>query len=87
MWIIVATGYVANGRGGVTAKSLKATVLVNGGGAGAIASVWNHVFITSPLGATCNQSISGNGTLWTAPLYVIGSTRRRPPRASARRTC
>jgi Tfp pilus assembly protein PilX len=75
MWIIVATGYVANGRGGVTAKALKATVLVNGGGAGAIASVWNHVFITSPLAATpaCNQSISGNGTLWTAPLYVIGN--------------
>ncbi|HET8527863.1 MAG TPA: hypothetical protein VFL60_03045 [Gaiellaceae bacterium] len=75
MWIVTATGYVANGRGGVTAKTLKATVLVNGGGAGAIASVWNHVFITSPLAATpaCNQTISGNGTLWTAPLYVIGN--------------
>jgi Tfp pilus assembly protein PilX len=74
-WIIVAAGYVANGRGGVNAKSLKATVQINGGGAGAIASVWNHVFITSPAQnpPTCNQTISGNGTLWTSPLYVIGN--------------
>ena len=74
-WIVVATGYAAGANGGLNAKTLKATVQINGGGSGAIASVWNHVFITSPAQPvpTCNQTISGNNTLWTSPLYVVGN--------------
>lgn len=74
-WILVATGYARGANGNLTAKTMKATVFITGGGHGAVASVWNHVFLTMPApnSTTCTQTISGNGTTWTAPLYVIGN--------------
>ena len=74
-WVLLATGYTRGANGSLTARTLKASVLVTGGGHGAVASVWNHVFLTMPApnSTTCTQTIDGNGTTWTAPLYVIGN--------------
>lgn len=74
-WILVATGYAQNSTASLDAKTLKATVLISAGGQGAVASVWNHVFLTkaAPNSTTCTQTISGNGLVWDAPLYVIGN--------------
>jgi hypothetical protein len=74
-WLLISTGYAASGTdSSVVARSLYATVKISPLGAGAVASVWNHIFITSPLVAgQCQLDLSGNGATVNAPLYVIGN--------------
>jgi Tfp pilus assembly protein PilX len=73
-WILQAIGYARNGSGKLDAKSVRATVQISAGGAGAVASVWNHLFLTAPLVAnTCQADFNGNGTVLDVPLYVIGN--------------
>lgn len=72
-WVIVATGYAPNGSGTV-AKTLRGTVTISASSAGAVAAVWNHVFLTAPLvSGQCQQSFTGNSLILDAPMYVIGN--------------
>jgi Tfp pilus assembly protein PilX len=73
-WILQAIGYARNSSGKLDAKTVRATVQISAGGAGAVASVWNHLFLTAPLVPnTCQADFAGNGTVLDVPLYVIGN--------------
>jgi len=74
MWIIVATGYTLNASGQLDSKTLRGTVTIGAGGAGAVAAVWNHVFMTAPLvPGVCQANFAGNNMILDVPLYVIGN--------------
>lgn len=73
-WILVATGYARNASGKTIAKTLRGLVTVSGADSGAVASVWNHVFLTKPATpGVCQTSFFANGTTLDTPLYVIGN--------------
>jgi Tfp pilus assembly protein PilX len=73
-WILVATGYARNASGKTDAKTLRATVLISAGGSGAVASVWNHVFMTAPyVAGVCQANFAGNNLVIDVPLYVVGN--------------
>jgi Tfp pilus assembly protein PilX len=73
-WILVATGYTLNASGQLDSKTLRGTVYIGPGGAGAVASVWNHIFMTAPLVANvCQANFAGNNMILDTPLYVIGN--------------
>lgn len=74
-WLVVSTGYAWNpNTNAVGQNTLRALVRVSSLGAGAVASVWNHVFITAPLvQSQCALSFGGNGVQITVPLYVVGN--------------
>jgi Tfp pilus assembly protein PilX len=73
-WIIVATGYTTNASGKLDSKTLRGTVVIGPGGAGAVAAVWNHVFMTAPLvPGVCQANFAGNNMILDVPLYVIGN--------------
>jgi Tfp pilus assembly protein PilX len=73
-WILVATGYARNASGKTDTKTLRATVLISAGGAGAVASVWNHVFMTAPyVAGVCQANFAGNNLVIDVPLYVVGN--------------
>jgi Tfp pilus assembly protein PilX len=73
-WVIVATGYALNASGKLDAKTMRGTVLIGAGGAGAVASVWNHIFMTAPLvPGVCQANFAGNNMVLDVPLYVVGN--------------
>jgi Tfp pilus assembly protein PilX len=76
-WLLVATGYANNpNTGRVTAKGAMAQVKISPLSltTNAVAAVWNHLFVTSPLiPNVCALSFSGNSVTVSAPLYVIGN--------------
>lgn len=74
-WLIVATGYAWNSATErVITQTSRAQVAVKPLGSGAIAALWNHVFITAPLVPNaCALSLAGNSVVLTVPLYVIGN--------------
>jgi len=74
-WLIVARGYAWNpATGRVISQATRAQVTVKSLGAGDVAAVWNHVFITAPLQpSACALSLAGNSTIITVPLYVTGN--------------
>jgi Tfp pilus assembly protein PilX len=73
-WLIVSTGYARNSTGAIVKKSTTATVKISALDSGAVASVWNHMFITSPLVANqCSVDFGGNNMSIVDPLYVIGN--------------
>jgi Tfp pilus assembly protein PilX len=73
-WVLVATGYARNASGTAVGKTLRGTVTISAANAGAVASVWNHVFLTAPLVPNvCQASFNGNNMQITVPLYVIGN--------------
>src|SRR6266404_138338 len=74
-WLIVGNGYANNpATGGVTSRTQYAQITVNPLNAGKVASVWNHIFVTSPLVAgTCSLDWSGNNISANVPVYVIGN--------------
>jgi Tfp pilus assembly protein PilX len=73
-WIIVATGYTRNAGGKVVARTIKGTVTISAANAGAVASVWNHIFMTAPyVAGQCQANFAGNNMTITVPLYVIGN--------------
>jgi Tfp pilus assembly protein PilX len=74
-WLLVATGYARNPNTGSTmAKTETGTVTVSPLNSGAVAAVWNHVFLTAPLVPNqCSASFGGNNMTITDPLYVIGN--------------
>jgi Tfp pilus assembly protein PilX len=73
-WILVATGYARNAGGKTDVKTMKGTVTISAASAGAVASVWNHIFMTAPYDPnTCQASFAGNNMVVDVPLYVIGN--------------
>jgi len=73
-WTLVATGYARNAGGKLSAKTMKGTVTISASSAGAVASVWNHIFMTAPYDPnTCQASFAGNNMVVDVPLYVIGN--------------
>jgi Tfp pilus assembly protein PilX len=73
-WIIVATGYARNASGALDAKTVRGTVQVQALDQGAVASVWNHVFLTAPYQkGVCQTTFSGNTTVLDMPIYTIGN--------------
>jgi Tfp pilus assembly protein PilX len=73
-WLLTSTGYARNPQGTTIAKTTTATVLIQPLNAGAVAAVWNHVFMTAPLVPNvCSVDFGGNNLIFTSPLYVIGN--------------
>jgi Tfp pilus assembly protein PilX len=73
-WILAATGYARNASGKMDVKTLRATVQVTALDQGAVASVWNHVFLTAPwVQGVCQTTYSGNTTVLDMPVYTIGN--------------
>jgi hypothetical protein len=74
-WLLVSTGYASDPAiGGVTSHETQAEIKVNPLNSGSVASVWNHVFVTSPLVAgQCSLDFSGNNIAANVPIYVIGN--------------
>ena len=73
-WLLVSTGFARNPDGNTTARTTTATVHVSALDNGAVAAVWNHIFMTKPLDpTTCQATFNGNNTSITSPLYVVGN--------------
>lgn len=74
-WLITSTGYSRNPNTSATmAKTETAMITVNPLNSGAVAAVWNHIFLTAPLVPNqCGASFAGNNMIITDPLYVIGN--------------
>ncbi|MGZ4409904.1 MAG: hypothetical protein ACXVY6_14145, partial [Gaiellaceae bacterium] len=74
-WLLVSTGYASDPAvGRVTSHTSLAKISVNPLNSGNVASVWNHVFVTSPLVAgQCSLDWSGNNISANVPVYVIGN--------------
>lgn len=74
-WLLYSTGYARNPiDNSIVAKTATATVTISAANAGAVASVWNHVFVTAPKVAnTCQMDFGGNNIVITNPLYVVGN--------------
>jgi len=73
-WLLVSTGFARNPDGATTAKTTTARITVSSYDSGAVAAVWNHIFMTKPLVPNvCQASFGGNNTMITSPLYVVGN--------------
>ena len=74
-WLLIAKGYAPSNETASPDTSTKmALVKLSALSAGAVAAVWNHVFITAPLVPNqCSLSFNGNSVQITVPLYVIGN--------------
>ncbi|HVH50631.1 MAG TPA: hypothetical protein VM690_00670, partial [Gaiellaceae bacterium] len=74
-WLIVSTGYALKPNGASDPQTTMAHVVISPLSAGAVAAVWNHVFITAPPTnpQTCQLDFGGNSTTINVPLYVIGN--------------
>ena len=73
-WLLVSNGYARNPQGTMTIKQTTATVAISALNAGAVAAVWNHMFLTSPLVPNvCSVDFGGNNMTITDPIYAIGN--------------
>jgi Tfp pilus assembly protein PilX len=73
-WLLVSSGYARNPQGSTIVKTSTATVVLSPLNAGAVAAVWNHMFLTSPLTPNvCSVDFGGNNMTITDPIYVIGN--------------
>lgn len=73
-WLLVSSGYARNPQGVTIVKTTTATVVIQPLNSGAVAAVWNHVFMTAPLVPNqCSVDFGGNNLIFTSPLYVIGN--------------
>ena len=74
-WLIYSTGYARDSVSNTIVSQTKtAMVTISALNSGAVASVWNHIFITAPrTNDTCQLDFSGNGIIVNDPLYVSGN--------------
>ena len=74
-WLVVSTGYAYGASNGATAaETTMGTIAISPLNSGAVAAVWNHMFLTAPLiPNTCQTTFSGNTLSITAPIYSIGN--------------
>lgn len=73
-WLLVSSGYARNPQGTSAITTTTAIVPISPLNSGAVAAVWNHMFITSPLVPNvCSVNFGGNNMTITDPLYAIGN--------------
>jgi Tfp pilus assembly protein PilX len=73
-WLLVSSGYARNPQGATVIKTTTAKVTITALNSGAVAAVWNHMFITAPLTANvCAVDFGGNNMTITSPVYAIGN--------------
>jgi len=73
-WLLMSSGYARNPQGTTIVKTTTALVTLSALNSGAVAAVWNHMFITAPLTTNvCAVDFGGNNMTITDPLYVIGN--------------
>jgi Tfp pilus assembly protein PilX len=73
-WLLVSSGYARNPQGTTIVKTTTATVGISPLNSGAVAALWNHMFITSPLTPNvCSVDFGGNNMTITDPIYAIGN--------------
>src|SRR3954470_16614964 len=74
-WFLVGTGYAYDpSLSAVTSQTAFATVKVSSVTNGAVAAMWNHIFLTAPLVPNvCQTNFAGNNLVIDVPLYVIGN--------------
>lgn len=73
-WVIVSTGYARKPDGSTISRSATAEILVSPLNSGAVAAVWNHVFLTAPVVPNvCQTTFSAQNMTFNAPVYVIGN--------------
>jgi Tfp pilus assembly protein PilX len=73
-WLLVSSGYARNPQGASVVKTTTAMVTITALNSGAVAAVWNHMFITAPLTTNvCAVDFGGNNMTITSPLYAIGN--------------
>jgi Tfp pilus assembly protein PilX len=76
-WLIVSTGYALGPSAGAAtpARSMEAHVSISPNNTpNAVASVWNHIFMTAPLVPNvCQTTFSMNNLVIDAPIYAIGN--------------
>jgi Tfp pilus assembly protein PilX len=73
-WMLVSSGYARNPQGTSIIKTATALVQLSALNSGAVAAVWNHMFITAPLTPNvCAVDFGGNNMTITDPVYVIGN--------------
>ena len=76
-WLLVSTGYARNEAGALGGKSSFAEVTISPLSSGAVASVWNHIFLTATVPSgnpnSCQTTFGGNSVAITAPIYTIGN--------------
>jgi Tfp pilus assembly protein PilX len=73
-WLLMSSGYARNSQGATVIKTTTATVGISPLNNGAVAALWNHMFITSPLTPNvCSVDFGGNNMTITDPIYAIGN--------------
>jgi Tfp pilus assembly protein PilX len=73
-WLLIAKGWAPDNQAAVVTQTKMALVKISALNSGAIAAVWNHVFVTAPLQPNvCALSFGGNGVSVNVPLYVVGN--------------
>jgi len=74
-WLFVSTGYAPGAGAGYTIdRQMMSTVKVHGLNNAAVASLWNHVFLTAPLVPNvCQTTFGANNLIIDAPVYSIGN--------------
>ena len=73
-WLLLSNGYARNPQGSTIVKSTTAMVGISPLNSGAVAALWNHMFITSPLTPNvCSVDFGGNNMTITDPIYAIGN--------------
>ncbi len=71
---IAERGYANKPLGGTIGRSMAATVVISPLTSGAVAAVWNHLFLTAPLAPNqCQTTFGGNSLIVDVPVYSIGT--------------
>jgi hypothetical protein len=73
-WLLVSSGTARSPQGASIVKTTMATVPISPLNSGAVAAVWNHMFLTAPLTPNvCAVTFAGNNMTITDPLYAVGN--------------
>jgi Tfp pilus assembly protein PilX len=74
-WLLVGKGYSYDpSLSAVTSRTAFATVKISSVTNGAVAAMWNHIFLTAPLVPNvCQTDFAGNNLVIDVPLYVVGN--------------
>jgi len=74
-WMFVSTGYAPGASAGYTVnRQMMSTVKIEALNNAAVASLWNHVFLTAPLVPNvCQTTFGANNLIIDAPVYSIGN--------------
>lgn len=73
-WLLFSSGYARNPQGVNIIKTSTTTVPISALNSGAVAALWNHLFLTAPLVPNaCSTDFGGNNMTIDVPIYVVGN--------------